>query len=155
MIQGKPIFDESSSNGTKDHQFDDLSQQQPQSAQPVERPLVIIERVEYYERGSEMILNMHVRNQSKQNILLHSITCFGRERRLGLQVGSGLSREINEVYRGKLFMDTNRRTVEIDYKAEGGSAYRTVHRAEYQREASNAYGVHEVSYEAPIRVVSI
>jgi hypothetical protein len=147
MMMGKPVFDGSAPDNNSASSTPNQSPIQQRS----EKPLVTVDRVEYTERGDEMLLNIHIRNNSSENVMLHKLYMLGRQDNLGYQLQPGQSRELREVYRGKLLPDTNRRTIELDYKGFDGNLFRTVHRAEYQRESSGTFGIRDVTYEPPIR----
>lgn len=147
MMAGKPVFEETATSSAPPQ----VSTQQTSSSQRHSLPVAKIVEVEYNERGNQMSLNIHVKNESTETILLHRLNMLGRQDNLGYQLQPGQSRELVEVYRGPMLPDTSRRVIELDYKGADGKLFRSLHRAEYEREASGAYGVHRVVFEQPIR----
>lgn len=149
MIQGKPIFESTSTTSSTPEVT--RIQQQPEYNRAVEKPLVVIDRVEYTQRGTEMLLNMHIRNRSRERVILQKIEALGNSRGLGITLEPGQSKEIRDVYRGPLLPNSNDRHVDVEYKGADGEFFMTVHRAEYVQDANNAFGIDGVRYEPPIR----
>ena len=150
MFAGKPVFDSTNSTDTT-QQIAEQPQQRTERNRAVEKPLVVIDRVEYVQRGTDMSLNMHVRNRSPERVILQKMEVFGAGRGLGITLEPGQSKEIRDVYRGPLLPNSSDRHIDLEYKGEDGEFFMTVHRAEYVHEANNTFGVDAVRYEPPIR----
>lgn len=148
ILQGKPVF-EPNQNQPSMPQQQPLAGQQPQSTPehigPKVYPQVYIERVLSTMNGSNMDMDVYIKNYSQTQVDLDRVEFFGHHYDLGTVLRPGEEREFR-IYSGPRPNNTSQSQLELNFKDEHGDYFCTDHTMEFHQEADRTYTVNRMRF---------
>jgi hypothetical protein len=163
LVSGQPVFRPGEDVDGVTHKSDQILEAQQQPTEPVvasaeERPgtkiipEVIIERVEYRNKGDDMEVDVDIKNNSQQSVMVDSIMILGSNRKIGYVLSPGESREV-PVYSGARPKHRNYTNCEMQYRDEAtGDYFSSLHLVEYDaQEPDGTYTIRNIRFTPPIK----
>ncbi len=152
IVQGKPVFE--SADGAGQATQNPQAQTQPQAGQasqgPKTIPVVQIRRVECVDKGPQMELQVDIRNDSREDVLLDKIRLLGTVRELDTTLRPGETRQFT-VYKGNRTPDEPRGYAEVQYRKMDGDYFSAIHQVRGRKESDGYWDVTEFRLQLPIK----
>jgi hypothetical protein len=150
LLSGKPAFEPPQEDfGTEP------STEQPSSGQfgPKEIPQVYIERIERYDRGKDMYINVHVNNRSSQEIFVDKIELLGKWKELDYRLRPGERREFTDVYRGPRPNNRNYKYCELYYRTLTNDNFKSLHTYYFEnwQENDGTFVIKYLKFAPPVK----
>lgn len=148
MAKGEPVF--KPGDTSKDTSGSPPSQNMNLTNGPKERPLLVVERVESRDSGSNCQVTFSIQNNASEAITLERIEFLGSERRYSEYFRAGQEREV-VVFNSNRPMHRNYSYAELEYKTDAGDYFQANHSVEYRQEADGTYSVYRLRFVGPVK----
>lgn len=159
MAQGKPIYDDMSSELPDDTQAQSVVPQ-PQRAVPpngIQKgnastfPVVRFGRIECRVNGPTMEAYAHIINDSQGRIILDKLRAFGTTRRISDDLRAG-EEQPYLIYSGPMLTSDRERDAYLMYKTDTGDYFEARHDVRYTfHNDSKTFSIDELHLHGPIR----
>lgn len=146
FFSGKPVFDAS------DMQVPGRpGSAQPQSNGQKSIPEVTIVGVETDISDQEMIVTVHIRNNSGVEVLLDKIRLVNTVKELDATLRAGEEKEYYAVYKGTKPNHAQYNECLLEYRTQEGDYFRSHHFVDFAYEKDGTYTVRNMRFTPPVR----
>lgn len=152
MLQGKPVFEDSTSK----NQADSDSHSAPGQSQTVDTrgekiiPEFEIEKCQNHENGQNLEIRAWITNTSTLAVELDWINLLGQKYQLDYKFQPGQGHEM-VIYRGLVPKSTSNHTANLIYKTLDGDYFQADYQVEFDQESDGRYRVSELHLNRPVR----